>query len=124
MAKINFKPTAPLTGWLEYPLKGTMLEPPVLRLRLRPIDQYDIIDATIADGELRAGRTLAAAAEKAVAEWDLEGQDGKPLEVTDENKEMYLRPILGEQLKDKPAGLLLGIQIVRDARARENFLKN
>lgn len=124
MAKINYKPTLPLSGWLEYHLKTAKLEPPVIRLRLRPLDRFDIIDATIDEGDLAVGRTLAAAASKAVIEWDLEDQDGKPIPVNQATKDVHLGELLGEELKDKPVGTLLGIQIVKDARTRENFLKN
>jgi hypothetical protein len=113
----------PLSGWIDYPLESTMLDPPLLRLRLRPIDTYDVTDNSFTDGELRAGRAIVQTAVQAVAEWDLV-EGGKPIPVTEETKLAFLRPILGEPLLGSEGKLLLGIKIVRDARNRENFLKN
>lgn len=124
MAKINYRPAAPLSEWIEYKLRGAKLEPPVLRLRLRPLDRFDILDATLEDGALRAGRTIAAAAAKAVVEWDLEDQEGKPIPCNEDTKAVHLGELLGEELEDEKPGMLLGIKIVKDARARDTFLKN
>lgn len=125
MAKLRFSPGAPLSAWITYELaNNALLDPPVLKLRLRPLDAFDLMDVAILTGDFKIGRTAAAAAVKAVAEWDLESPEGKPIPLEEDTKEATLTPLLGEQLKGKAPGQLLGIQIVKDARTRENFLKN
>jgi hypothetical protein len=124
VARLKFKPAAPLSDWIEYRLKTTKLEPAALRLKLRPLDRFDIIDASLEDGEFRAGRTISAAAAKAVVEWELDDLEGKTIPCNEETKAIHLPELLAEELADKPPGTLLGIQVVKDARNRETFLKN
>ncbi len=123
MPNVNYKPMEPVSGWFEYRLQSKMLEPPVLRVRLRPLDRYDITDNTIEEGEFRAGRGLVLSAVQAVVEWDLE-ENGKPIPCNESTKVRYLRPILGEAIEGTEGKDLLGVRIVRDAQDRENFLKN
>lgn len=123
MGNVNYKPMEPVSGWVEYPLETKMLEPPAIRVRLRPLDRYDITDNTVEEGALRAGRGIVLSAVQAVVDWDL-SENGQPLACNEANKVRYLRPILGEPVAGTEGRELLGIRIVRDAQDRELFLKN
>lgn len=123
----NVKQRIPqVSPWITYELETDLLDPPVLKLRLRPLDGWDQWQLAQVDGqELGRAYHLLAMAITAVVDWDLKDQD-KPLEVTEDNKRAVLREILGEPVK-VPEGektVMLGWAIVRDAQNRETFLKN
>jgi hypothetical protein len=112
-----------ISGWIQYRLATELLDPPVLRVRLRPIDVFNIADGIASGGGAKMGAATLSAAIEAVAEWDLESE-GVPIPITPENKSAYLRPIIAERLEGRGVGALLGIEILLDARNRDNFLKN
>lgn len=114
----NIKRLEQLTGWLEYELETTLLDPPTLRVRLRPIDTFDLGD--VLDGATIKPTATLGLAIRAVADWELT-QDGQPLLMTEDIKAAVLRPLMSEKVKDRT---ILGIAIIQDAQNRELFLKN
>jgi len=109
------------SAWLEYPLDTTLIDPPVLRVRLRPTDGFDVTDSFGAFDQPLYGRALLGQALRAVAEVDLV-VDGKQIVLTDENREPVLRPLLAEKVVGR--NTMLGIVIVADSKRRELFLGN
>ena len=116
----NIKRLEQLSGWQEYALVTTLLDPPVLKLRLRPLDSFNMITVDPAGASFAFGRFAADNAIEAVAEWDL-ADNGVPIPVTPENKVLYLRPILAEPVEGRG---LLGLAILEDAQNRELFVKS
>jgi hypothetical protein len=116
----NIKRLEQLTGWIEYALTTTLLDPPVLKLRLRPLDSFNMITVDPAGASFAFGRFAADNAIEAVADWDLT-DNGVPIPVTPENKVLYLRPILAEMVEGRG---LLGLAILEDSQDRQLFLKN
>jgi len=123
MSEVKFKPLEPLSAWVEYPLITDKLDPPVFRCRLRSVDMFNLMDTVDGSGKFKAGKATLECAVEAVAEWELT-RNGEPIPATPENKLAWLRPIIAEQVADKPDGIVLGVAILLDARNRENFLKN
>ena len=122
MANIKVRKLEQLSGWIEYKVKTTMLDPPVLRVRLRPTTPLDMVGMASAGGAgFQFGAMVVAAARAAVAEWDLSA-DGVPLEVTEENKVLCLTPELMAEVVEGRS--YLGLAIVEDSQNRELFLKN
>lgn len=113
-----------LTGWIEYRLKTDLLDPPVLRVRLRPLDAFDWRDAMPVNGEHRLGLATLEVAVEAVAEWDL-SQNGQPIPIPADRKKKIatLRPLMAEEVAVRE-GTLLAHAIIADAQNRELFLKN
>lgn len=125
-----------LTGWLSYELQPTdLIDGTKVSFRLRYLDALDMTDAVSRNrmSPILGAREMALTA---VAEWDLTA-GGKPLPVTPETKESYLRPLLGASLvitdEDKRRaeaagtetfGLSLAVAIARDSQKRSLFLKN
>jgi hypothetical protein len=117
----------PTTGEIEYHIKTDLLNPPILKVKLRPITHLDTVD-TYADGVrsisgLGLGRALAA-----IAEWDLT-LDGKPLPCTDEVKAKYrpwLNLLLAQHLEESTDDypVWLASAIVKVAQDEKSFLKN
>jgi hypothetical protein len=117
----NIRRLENLTAWVEYKLTTTLLDPPVLRLRLRYVNPVDMVSTSLLeDPTFRFGKFAADNAIEAVAEWDLT-ENGVPVPVTAENKVAYLRPILAEPVEGRT---LLGFAILQDAQDRKLFLKN
>ena len=116
----NIKKLEQLTGWVEYKLLSTLLDPPILKLRLRPLDSFSMVTADPAGASFAYGRFAADNAIEAVAEWDLT-ENGVAIPVTPENKVLYLRPILAEMVEGRS---LLGLAILEDAQDRGLFVKN
>jgi len=124
----NIKVVPQISDWLAYELSTqfrVVLDAP-LRLRLRPVNVHDM-------ARLSAVKTMSVPtnpdewamletyAIESVVEWDLT-EGGEPIAVTPETKEAYLRPCLGELVKER--GVTLATAIWEDASAREVFLKN
>jgi hypothetical protein len=124
MSNVKYRQMNPTTDWIDYELVTKELDPPVFRCRLRPVTNLNLFDgASAGGGAPKPGRTIQEVAIEAVADWDLT-IEGNPIPLTPENKRGWLIPIIGEQVKGREAGILLGIAIVQDAQKRENFLKN
>jgi hypothetical protein len=117
----NLKRIAQVSDWRAYELETELLDPPVLRVRLRPLDPYDIADAVPLEGHLALGRVVLEGAVAAVVEWDL-AEDGKPIPLEPGTKMAVLRPLMGEKVKGRD--MFLGRAIFEDAQDRENFLGN
>jgi hypothetical protein len=116
----NIKRLVQLTGWVEYKLETALLDPPILKVRLRPLDSFSMVTIDPGDPSFRYGKFATDNAIEAVAEWDLT-ENGVPIPVTPENKVLYLRPILAEVVEGRG---LLGLVILEDAQNRELFVKN
>ena len=123
MPSVKYRPMEPLSAWMIYELASDLLDPPTLRLRLRPIDLYSIVDGVAPDGSIRYGSATVEAVIAAVAEWDLT-QEGVPIPCSDLTKAGWLRPLLDQPVRGRKQGELLAVAILHDARNRENFLKN
>jgi len=123
-----------LSPWVEYELETDQLDPPVLRVRLRPIDPFAMADVMHVDGGVRVGQALLEVAVNAVAEWDLT-ENGKPIPMVEATKLATLRPIMAESVKGRDTIVrtgdveehiptLLAIAIFEDGRDKKLFLKN
>lgn len=124
MSNVKYRELNPTTDWIDYELESAALDPPVFRCRLRPVTNLNLYDGVAAGGgSPKPGRTIQEVAIEAVADWDL-AVEGTPIPLTPENKRGWLIPIIGEQVKGREPGMLLGICIVQDAQKKENFLKN
>ena len=118
-----------LSDWLTYRLKTTILNPPEIKLRMRPISGLAPLDSMLIDQkQIRLSRIIIDAVLDAVEEWDV-CIEGKPLELTPENKAVYLASLLGEVI-EKPENsttyepdVLLGLELLTYGRNLENFLK-
>ena len=137
----EIKKIEPLTGWIELHLGTDVIEPPVLRVRLRPLAAIDVMDTYAEGGQVRAvkiSEVTAAAALRAIADWDLT-QAGQPLPCTDEIKSDpgyrdFFKVLLsarvqrrlgpGEGEEDAESSEFAALEILRLARTTELFLKN
>jgi hypothetical protein len=110
-----------LTGWIEYKLESNILDPPILKLRLRPLYEFSKI---LPEDYGHSGQVIAENVFEVVAEWDLT-DNGERIPLTEDNKVRYLAPLLQEKLKDQSiTRSLLGLAIYEDAQNRALFLKN
>lgn len=121
MGEVKYKPIEPVSRWLEYRLDTTLLDPPVFRCRVRPIDLFSFYEEI--EAGMRWGKATIAAVIDAIVEWDLTN-NGVPIPVTDQTKSEWLRPLVALPVLERGDGMLLGIAVLIDARNRENFLKN
>lgn len=123
----EFKERKAMSEWQKFELETKELDPPVIELRLNPIESIDNLDAFGGRGKIKPfSEIVVAKAMRCVADWDLK-QDGKPLPIEDvEIKERVLRRLLGEHLKKKAGEprKLLGNAIIEYASNLDNFLKN
>jgi hypothetical protein len=117
----EIKKTRHLSEWVEYLLDTTMVEPPVLKVRLKMMDAYDMVDTVEAGAEGKMGRYVLTNALEAVQEWDLT-ENGEPIPCTTENKWGYLRDLMGEPVVGREG--LLGRAIYEDCQKKGLFLKN
>ena len=115
----ELKKLEPLSDWIEYELDTKQIDPPVLKLRLKFLDDpsvfYNTTDNPLTPLE-RWEKMVAL-----VAEWDIT-VDGRPLSITDKVGRDQLMDFLGRNIPSR--GILLSIAVVQDAQDRENFLKN
>lgn len=116
----NIRRLEQLSGWIEYPLTTALLDPPILKVRLKPMDSLSMVSVDPASPEFSFGRFAVDNALGAVAEWDLT-ENGTAIPVSDETKALYLRPLLAEPIEGRG---LLGLAILEDAQNRDFFLKN
>ncbi|HUV39028.1 MAG TPA: hypothetical protein VMY39_05410 [Planctomycetota bacterium] len=118
----DIKNLAPISEWITYELDTELLNPPVLKLRLRPMTGWDAIN--IDAGQRSVSSTMAEMIIGAIVDWDL-SEKGEPIPCNEDAKarhSVFLRCLLGQKLKD--ARLLLGLEIALFAGNAENFLKN
>ena len=119
-----------LSDWLTYRLKTTILNPPEIKLRMRPISGLAPLDSTLNPDlkQLRLSKIIIDSVMDVIEEWDV-CIEGKPLELTPENKAVYLAPLLGEVIEKSENSttyepdVLLGLELLTYGRNLENFLK-
>jgi hypothetical protein len=119
------KDSVAVSDWQTYELDTTLLDPPVLKLKLRPASALAGVNA----GPAAAFSSyLVASAIDAVADWDLtetvEGKD-MPVPCTDENKRRLangLRVLFSRKLKGTEE--ILAWAVLGYAGDERNFLKN
>jgi len=119
----EFKERKAQSEWIKFELDTKELDPPVIELRLSPIESITNVDSFDGTGKLKLfSEVVLMKAMACVAEWDLK-QKGKPLPIDDlAIKERVLRRLLGEKLKGEKK--LLGNAIIEYSTNLENFLKN
>lgn len=119
----EFKERKAVSEWIKFELETKEIDPPVIELRLSPVDSITNLDSFGGDGQPRLfSEIVVRKAMVCVAEWDLK-QKGKPLPIEDlEIKERVLRRLLGEKLKGEKK--LLGNAIIEYSSNLDNFLKN
>jgi len=126
----NIKRLIGLSDWLTYRLQTTLLDPPEIKLRMKPISGMAPLDVLAQETkDIRASKIIIDAVLDAVEEWDL-AIAGVPLPPTPENKRLYLTPLLGMRIENPEALLdadkepLLGLVLLLYGQTIENFLKN
>lgn len=112
-----------ISPWISFELDTKELDPPVIKLKLRPIESITNVDNWGGNGRLLLfSEVVLKKAMVSVAEWDLKVK-GKPLAIEDPRiKERVLRRLLGEKLKGTEE--LLGNAIMAYAEELDNFSKN
>ena len=123
----NIKKIEPLSEWISFELDTTILDPPIFKVRMEPIDMARIT-FLVADGERDIMGVQKELIIKAIKEWDL-AFNGEVIPCTDEKKKEYgstLRFILGRSLKseDKDHPKFLLNELLEFASNDETFLKN
>ena len=122
----NIKKIEPISDWVAFELDTTVLNPPIVRLKVSPIDLGEIKD--LVDG---GKGTKFSMVEKellidAVKEWDV-SLDGVALPCSEENKRKYLWLLLGLPVKAKEgekAGQVFAHELLAYVSDLENFVKN
>jgi len=118
----NIKNLKPLSEWLTFELETDILDPPVVKFKVRPIT--GMAGLNIEEGDRSRSSTFIEMVLDAIQEWDL-ADNGEPIPCTEETKQIhatYLRCLLGTKLKNKKG--LLGLELAVYAADAENFLKN
>ena len=110
-----------LSDWLTYELETDALEPPILKVRVKPIYGIDAVDYAVEGEKMKLSTFIFNSVIEAVQEWDLT-ENGTPIPVTYENKLACLGRRLSDRIKD--SRILLGMEIFIFAADQENFLKN
>jgi hypothetical protein len=111
-----------LSDWLTFELETDAIEPPILKVRLKPIGYFNIAADAIGQGkDAVLNELMFYAAIDAVQEWDLT-ENGVAIPSTRENKILHLGPRLSDRLKGTVQ--LFGIAIIDWAANQDNFLKN
>lgn len=119
----EFKERKAISEFIKFELDTTELDPPVIELRLSPLESISNLDGFNVAGKLKSfSEIVVTKAMLCVEEWDVK-QGGKLLPIDDlKIKERVLRRLLGERLKDKKT--LLGNAIIEYSTNLNNFLKN
>ena len=111
------------SDWIKYELETKELDPPIVELKLSPLESITDVDNW--SGGMRMRLFSEVVLQKAmicVADWKLT-QNGEPLDIKNRIiKERVLRRLLGEKLKGKKE--LLGNAIMEYAQNLDNFSKN
>jgi len=123
MMMTDVKKIRELSGWLTFELDTKLLDPPILRVRVKPIVMMEGIRAVLKIGLSENFHKLIELqyrlAIECIQEWDLTHK-GKPLPCNAETKEKYLKCLLGEKTK---SGILLMQELIIYASELENFLQ-
>ncbi|GAH26367.1 unnamed protein product [marine sediment metagenome] len=93
----EFKERKAVSEWIKFELETKELDPPVIELRLSPIESITNVDSFDGSGKFkRFSEVVLMKAMGCVAEWDIK-QKGKLLPIEDlKIKERVLRRLLGE----------------------------
>ncbi|HUT61298.1 MAG TPA: hypothetical protein VNA25_25905 [Phycisphaerae bacterium] len=110
----ELKKLEPLSDWIEYELDTKQIDPPILKLRLRYLEDADAFVPLTPMERFNKAVDL-------IAEWDIT-VDGQPLSLTDKTGRDQLTDFLVRKVVGR--GIILGVAVVADAQDRENFLKN
>ncbi len=119
----EFKEREAVSDWQEFKLDTKELDPPVIKLKLKPIESITNVDSFNGAGEFKPfSEIVLMKAMACIVEWDLRAK-GEPLPIDDfAIKERVLRRLLGEKLKGSKK--LLGNAIIEFSTNLDNFLKN
>lgn len=119
----EFKERKAISEWIKFELDTKELDPPVIELRLSPIESITAVDGFDQDGGVRPfSEIMLGIAMDCVQEWDVK-QKGKLLPIEDPQiKKAVLKRLLGEKLKGKTK--FLGTAIAEYAKDLDNFVKN
>jgi len=108
MPELRFPSTA---VWAEFELETDLISPARIRLLVKPCFKRDVARSTYTGLKLRGEKSAddlfgtfertAAQASKLVQDWDLT-QDGEPVPCSDENKKLFLEPLLWENVVPEP----------------------
>jgi len=114
----NIKKLIALSEWLTYELETTILDPPILKIKVRPINAMATTDVGIEN--LKFGAVMIEMVIDAVQEWDI-ADEGNPILCNDEMKRLHLPFLLSQKIKGKDT--LLGIEVLRYAGDIEHFIR-
>jgi hypothetical protein len=114
----NIKKLVGLSEWQTYELDSTILDPPTLRLRMKPIN--GMVGSDVSDENMKLSAVLIEMVIDAVQEWDI-ADAGEPIPCTDKNKRLHLPFLLGQKIKGKDR--MLGIELLGYAGEIENFIR-
>lgn len=125
MAKL--REILPVSEWLTFELATLRIDPPVVRLKLKPLTKWEYTDI-VSPTMPKPSWLILERALQAIVEWDLEIGD-KPLPCTEESKGRDdVRAVLATPLKqeeEEPAiPKFLALAIIEYAEKEANFLKN
>lgn len=129
--------------WKEFELETKLIQPPVLKLKIKPTFQKELIVSLLRALDIKskegissremveAFKEMAEQAKKLVVGWDLVDENDQPIECNQEAKEKWLDPLLWEEVKkieeenEEEKGLKwLWSQIIKFASNLSNFTKN
>lgn len=114
----NIKKLVGLSEWLEYELDSTVLDPPILKLRVKPIN--GMVGSDVPDENMKLSAVLIEMVIDAIQEWDI-ADAGESIPCTDKNKRLHLPFLLGRRIKGKDR--MLGFEILDYAGDVENFIR-
>jgi hypothetical protein len=114
----NIKKLIALSEWLTYELETTVLDPPILKLRIRPINAMVAND--IEPEKMKLSAMMIEMVIDAIQEWDI-ADAGEPIPCNDVTKRQHLQFLLGQKVKDKDR--MLGIDLLFYAGDIENFIR-
>lgn len=123
-----------LSEWLTFTLDTTIISPPVIKVKVRPINGIQSGDflSTLPTGEIAFGSYMVDTAADAIREWDLTDSEGRPLPLSTDNRQGYLRLLLASRIvedgetkdRDEAKDKYFAKEIFNYASDLDNFLKN
>ena len=120
----NIKKLIALSEWLTYEFDSAyldpriILDPPILKLRVRPINVMVLSD--IEPKELKQSSMTFEMAVDAIQEWDL-ADEGTPIPCDEKNKRFHLPILLNQKIKDK--NTFLWIELMNYAGDLGHFVR-
>jgi hypothetical protein len=124
--------------WREFEIETKLIQPPILKLKIKPTFRKEIInqlyssielgikDSTTRKEIIESFKNLAEYAKKLVIDWDLTDENEQPIACTEETKEKWLDPLLWEYVKAESGqeNKWLWHEIIEIASDLSNFTKN